>query len=145
MKAFFSVLLAAGVISTITVSTVWAQTVGPAASALPPSATEGLLHSLFGLAVVIAMIFGAGWLIKRVRPQLQARSSLQVLSSASVGTRERVVLVRYLDEVMVLGVAPGQVSLLKTSPAPVDLAPSCPLEAPSFLERLRGAMKVPRV
>ncbi len=121
-----------------------AQTSAIATQVSPPSATEGLLHSLIGLIVVVALIFSAGWMVKRFRPHIQSRSGLLVLGSASVGTRERVVLVRYLDEVMVLGVAAGQVTLLKSAPAPAEEArPPMPANL-AFIERLKHAMKASR-
>ena len=125
-------------------STTMAQTSAIAAQVSPPSATEGLLHSLIGLIVVVALIFSAGWLVKRFRPHIQSRTGLSVLGSASVGTRERVVLVRYLDEVLVLGVAPGQVTLLKTAAAALE-EPRSPMPANlPFVERLKHAMKASR-
>jgi flagellar protein FliO/FliZ len=118
----------------------FAQTSASAVQVSAPSATEGLLHSLLGLIVVVGLIFSAGWVMKRFRPVIQPRSGLSVLGSASVGTRERVVLVRYQDEILVLGVAQGQVSLLKTSPAPLEDATASP-PTPVFVERLKAAMR----
>jgi flagellar protein FliO/FliZ len=117
-----------------------AQTSASAVQVSAPSATEGLLHSLLGLIVVVGLIFSAGWVMKRFRPVMQPRSGLYVLGSTSVGTRERVVLVRYQDEVLILGVAPGQVSLLKAAPAPLE-EPNAAPATPVFVERFKAAMR----
>jgi flagellar protein FliO/FliZ len=111
-----------------------AQTVGSA-----PLPSTGPLGAIIGLALVVALILVLGWLMRRFNggSGLQ-RGPLRVLGATSVGQRERVVLVRYENTVLILGVAAGHVSLLKEAPAPAE-PPSTPSQnLPSFLERLKA-------
>ena len=68
---------------------------------------------LGSLAAVVLLIFGCAWLAKRMPLAGAGRSELlQVKASLSVGARERVVLVKTGDKVLVLGVAPGRINTL---------------------------------
>ena len=69
---------------------------------------------LLGLAVVVGLLLGTLWLLKRVAAPRGGASALKVLGAAPVGPRERVVLVEIAGKVLVLGVAPGRVSTLHT-------------------------------
>ncbi len=111
-----------------------AQSVGKA-----PLPASGALGAIAGLAVVVALIFALGWLMRRFNGagSLQ-RGPLRVVGATSVGQRERVVLVRYQDSILVLGVSAGHVSLLKETAAPPE-PPTPPGPAfPSFIARLRA-------
>ena len=72
------------------------------------AATVGQM--ILGLGLVLALLFGALLLIKRLSlPRGPAASSLKVVGAAAVGPRERVVLVEVGDKLLVLGVAQHQV------------------------------------
>lgn len=101
---------------------------------------------LFGLAVVLAALFGALHLLRRVqgsRPGLAG--NLKVLSATAVGPRERVVLVSVADKVLVLGVAPGRINALHTldaadlPAAPEAAAPTLPTV--DFAARLKQLLE----
>ena len=65
------------------------------------------------LIAVVVLILGCAWLAKRMPLAGAGRSDmLEIKASLSVGTRERVVLVRAGDRTLVLGVAPGRVNTL---------------------------------
>jgi flagellar protein FliO/FliZ len=102
------------------------------AAAAPAAATgpgvEGLATTLFGLFAVLALIFGAAWLVKRIGYLPAAgKGPVRVLGGASVGTRERVVVVEVEDARLVLGVAPGRVQTLHVLPRASDF--QCSLDA----------------
>ena len=86
------------------------------ALAAPGTATPELgasvLQMLFGLAVVIALLFACLWLIRRLSAPRGGGAAIKVLGAAAVGPRERVVLVQLGEQVLVLGVAPGSVTKL---------------------------------
>ena len=101
------------------------------AQSAPPAvdAGAGLLAVILGLGVVIALLVGALWLLKRLTaPRGAAAGLLRVVAGAAVGPRERVVLVEVGDAWLVLGVAPGQVNALHQLPrqavAPDAAAPA---------------------
>ena len=108
--------------------------------AAPTSPMAGMVQGLFGLVVVVGLIYAAAWLLKRVGPRARSSGIVQVLGGASVGPREKVVVVRFAGETLLLGVASGHVSLLHTAvdgvtgPADDTAAPT-----PRFIDRLRAA------
>ena len=90
-----------------------------AAEAPPPaiSAAGSLLQVFIGLVAVLLLIAATAWVAKRFGVARGGASNLvQVISSASVGTRERVVVVEVGESWLVVGVAPGSVNALMTLP-----------------------------
>lgn len=79
-----------------------------------PAVSDGLAQMLLGLAVVVAMLLGCLWLIKRLSTPHGAARGLKVLGAVAVGTRERVVLVEIADKVLVLGVTAAHINALHT-------------------------------
>jgi flagellar protein FliO/FliZ len=77
----------------------------------------GIAQMVLGLALVLGLIVLASWLLRRFGAGQTASGSLiRVITAASVGPRERVVLVEVQDTWLVLGVAPGRVSTLHQLP-----------------------------
>jgi flagellar protein FliO/FliZ len=91
----------------------------PAAEPVRSFAAAGLLQAGFGLALVLALIFGCAWVARRFGLLQQPGSGrlIKVVSSAMVGQRERVVVVEVGSTWLVLGVAAGQVRALHSMPA----------------------------
>lgn len=82
-----------------------------------PDMGSSLLQLVLGFGIVLAMLFGCLWLLKRISaPRGSAAGAIRVLSGAAVGPRERVVLVEIGEQWLVLGVAPGHVSKLHELP-----------------------------
>ncbi len=77
-----------------------------------PDFAGSLVQMLFGLALVIALLFACLWIIRRLSARRGGAAAIQVLGAAAVGPRERVVLVQLGEQVLVLGVAPGNVTKL---------------------------------
>ena len=94
-------------------------------------------------AVVVASILLCGWLAKRLRPgHSRPGAHLQLVSSTSVGQRERVVIVQVQERWLVLGVTPQHISALGEMPAPEQAPAVAPTAlAPAFAERLAAALK----
>ncbi len=86
----------------------------------PPSTVlpeGGLLQMMVGLLLVLAVIMGIAWFLKRFALNHGApNGNIKVIAGAAVGQRERVVLVEVNGTWLVLGVAPGQVRTLHTMP-----------------------------
>ncbi|AYH43091.1 flagellar biosynthetic protein FliO [Azoarcus sp. DN11] len=85
---------------------------------------------LLGLAVVLGLLLGSLWLIKKLSAPHGAAAGLKVLGAVPVGPRERVVLVEVGGAVLVLGVTPSNVRTLHTLPAEA-LQGTTPPDAPS--------------
>ena len=88
------------------------------AAMAPAVSSAGSLFQVFiGLVAVLLLIAGAAWLAKRLGvTQVGGSNLLRVVSSASVGTRERIVVVEVGESWLVVGVAPGSVNALMTLP-----------------------------
>ena len=89
----------------------------------------GVAQMVLGLVFVLGLIVLASWLLRRFGAGASAPGSLvRVVTAASVGPRERVVLVEIQDTWLVLGVAPGRINTLHHLPrqqlAPADLQPN---------------------
>ena len=77
----------------------------------------GVAQMVLGLALVLGLIVLASWLLRRFGSGPSSTGSLvRVVTAASVGPRERIVLVEIHDTWLVLGVAPGRVNTLHQLP-----------------------------
>lgn len=91
--------------------------------------TGNIAQMAFGLAIVLSAIALVAWLARRMGLGASKGTRLmQVVTSVSVGVKERVIVVEVGAQWMILGVAPGRVNLLATLPAaqtpPVPDAPA---------------------
>jgi flagellar protein FliO/FliZ len=78
-----------------------------------PGPTGGLLRVVLSLALVLAAVAGSAWLLRRMRGLGGAAGrAIELVAQASLGTRERVVLVRVGGHELLLGVAAGSVRTL---------------------------------
>ncbi|HTY98374.1 MAG TPA: flagellar biosynthetic protein FliO [Rhodocyclaceae bacterium] len=88
-----------------------------AAAAPAPEFGVGLAQLLLSLGLVVALIFGSLWLLKRLSaPRGTASGLLRVVAGTAVGTRERVVVLEVGSTWLILGVAPGRVTALAEVP-----------------------------
>lgn len=89
-----------------------------AGSAVPSLGFGAVLQTVFGLVLVIGVVFGCAWLARRLGLQHGPKSALvKTVGGASLGGKERVAVVEIGDTWLVLGAAPGNVRLLHTMPA----------------------------
>jgi len=100
-----------------------------AVAALPVSGVSSVGYVTMALALVLALIYGAAWLLRRVKNfNGITKNSMNVVEAISVGPKERVVLVRVKDQQVLLGVSPGRVNMLldmgKVTDMPVSDSPS---------------------
>ncbi len=94
----------------------WAQS--NAAPAIQTAAPSGMIaQAVFGLVVVLGLMAGAAWLLKRFNPVRTGQAgNVRIVGGVSVGNRERVIVVEVADQWIVVGVAPGSVNALSTLP-----------------------------
>ena len=82
-----------------------------------------LLQVFASLAVVIGLLVGVLWLMRRFNGVGRSASGqLQVIASVNLGQRERAVLVAAGDKQLLLGVAPGNVRTLHVFDEPIAIA-----------------------
>lgn len=82
-----------------------------------PSTAGSLFQVLFGLVVVLGLMAGAAWLLRRfglAKPA--AAGAVKVIGGVNVGSRERILVVEVAGQWIVVGVAPGRVNTLTTMP-----------------------------
>ena len=126
-----------------------AAPIAGAADAVPPAPTfqstapdlgSSALQMVLGLIVVLALLLGALWLLKRLsQPSGAAAGLMRVVAGVAIGPRERVVILELGNSWLVLGVAPGQVTTLAEIPRQ-ELPPSAKMPAagefPAWLRQI---------
>ena len=74
---------------------------------------SALLKLAFGLAVVLGIFFAAAWLARRTLQQpAGAKAQLKIVSGMSLGSKDRVVLVRANDRELLLGQSSNGITVL---------------------------------
>ncbi len=72
-----------------------------------------IIQMFFGLFLIIALIIGLAWLVKRMNnSQGSMNGVLKLLSMISVGQREKVALIQVGKQQLLIGVASGKVNTL---------------------------------
>jgi flagellar protein FliO/FliZ len=117
------------------------DTVAPSA----PSSVGSLGEVTLALALVLAAIFAAAWLLRRVRGFGKPNGvALDILADLPVGTKERAVLIRVGTTQVLIGVAPGRVSTLHVLAEPVQVTPAttnpATIERPTFKSLLMKSL-----
>lgn len=111
----------------------------PTVAASPPDLGSSALSMVLGLLAVLALLFAALWLLKRLHaPRGPAAGWMRVVAGVAVGPRERVVILELGNSWLVLGVAPGQVTTLAELPRqalPSAEPPSNSAGLPAWLQR----------
>ena len=79
-----------------------------------------LLNTVIGLVLIIALIFGLSFFLKRFGTgNFAGNSQLKVLSSMPLGTRERIVLIDAAGQQLLLGITPTNIHTLHVFAEPV--------------------------
>lgn len=106
-------------------------------SLITGSAGTQLLQLLFGLVLVVGLIFLLAWLVRRMQ-QIGPRGNqaIKLLASQALSPRDRLLLVQVGEEQILLGLTPGRITPLHVLKEPVrDVEPSEPA-TPEFAQRL---------
>ncbi|MEJ1961930.1 MAG: flagellar biosynthetic protein FliO [Gammaproteobacteria bacterium] len=89
-----------------------------------PSGIASLGQVTVALGLVLAVIFVAAWLLRRVRGLGKTGTGvLDVIADLPVGQKERAVLIRVGTTQVLIGVAPGRVTTLHVLTEPVSATP----------------------
>ena len=84
------------------------QLAGPAAN---------LLQTIAALCLVLGLLAGCAWLMKRYGAKASGASAhLRTVGALSLGGRERIIVVEIGDQWIVVGASPGRVNALATMP-----------------------------
>ncbi len=111
-----------------------------AAQALPaPDMGAEWFKMMGGLLLLLGVLLVAYWLLKRYGPKaglaMFKRGGLSVEGQLALGPRRSVVVVRFLNKLMVLGVTENAINLLTEVDDPHD--PASRTDFPQTLEKAR--------
>lgn len=101
------------------------------------------LQMFLGLFIVVALIFGMAWFMRRMgNMRGMAAGNLKILGGLSVGQRERIVLIQAGNTQLLVGVAPGAIRTLHVLDELIPANDEIKLKKPSgFAEKLQAAIK----
>ncbi|CAI8911638.1 flagellar biosynthetic protein FliO [Pseudomonas sp. IT-P294] len=125
----FSVLAAEPVVSAATV----------AAAPVVNSGVAGQLTQLvFGLLLVLGLIFFLAWLLRRVQQAGPAGKGqvIELIGSRALGPRDRLMLVQVGNEQILLGLSPGTITALHVLKEPVQVPGGTEKATPEFAQHL---------
>ncbi|WP_150753422.1 flagellar biosynthetic protein FliO [Pseudomonas fluorescens] len=118
-----------------------AEPVATAATAAAPAVSSGVAGQLtqlvFGLLLVLGLIFVLAWLLRRVQQAGPAGKGqvIEIVGSRALGPRDRLMLVQVGNEQILLGLSPGNIAALHVLKEPVQV-PSTEKPTPEFAQRL---------
>lgn len=107
------------------------------------SVGPGMLQVFVSLLVVIGVLLGIAWLLRRFGPQhIQGGPNMRIVGGLSLGGRERVLILEVGEQWIVIGAAPGRVSHLTTLPRQHPLqGEHLPLAEKNFANWLKQVME----
>lgn len=113
----------------------------PAAAQVTPLSVGSVFSVIFGLFVVLALLFGTAWLVRRLqRLQTAAPGILQPIAQQQLGLKERVMLLRIDQENILIACTGNGIRTLHTwqGPLPQGLsATTVAAETAPFVEHLK--------
>ena len=117
-----------------------AEPLATATAAAAPVVGSGiggqLTQLVLGLLLVLGLIFGLAWLLRRVQHAGPRQGQvIELISSRALGARDRLVLVQVGNEQVLLGLSAGRITPLHVMKEPVHLADAEPA-TPEFAQRL---------
>ncbi|MDQ0121356.1 flagellar protein FliO/FliZ [Pseudomonas lini] len=122
-----------------------AEPVATVATAAAPAVSSGVAGQLtqlvFGLLLVLGLIFFLAWLLRRVQQAGPAGKGqvIELIGSRALGPRDRLMLVQVGNEQILLGLSPGSITALHVLKEPVQV-PTTEKATPEFALRLMELM-----
>lgn len=116
--------------------------IAQSAAAPAPSASLGgsFLQMLFGLALVLGLLFAGVWFLKKLTGNPGANANIaRVVGATPIGGRERIVIVELGQTWLVLGVTPNSINTLAEMPRQ-PLPPGSRPAPPNLADWLRNSM-----
>ena len=119
-----------------------AETVATATTTAAPAVSSGVAGQLtqlvFGLLLVLGLIFFLAWLLRRVQQAGPAGKGqvIELIGSRALGPRDRLMLVQVGNEQILLGLSPGTITALHVLKEPVQVPGVTEKATPEFAQRL---------
>ncbi|WP_434707913.1 flagellar biosynthetic protein FliO [Pseudomonas sp. R1-1] len=119
----------------------------PGTTAAAPAATAPMVNSgvagqltqlVFGLLLVLGLIFFLAWLLRRVQQAGPAGKGqvIELIGSRALGPRDRLMLVQVGNEQILLGLSPGSITALHVLKEPVEVPTASEKATPEFAQHL---------
>lgn len=119
----------------------------PGTTAAAPAATAPMVNSgvagqltqlVFGLLLVLGLIFFLAWLLRRVQQAGPAGKGqvIELIGSRALGPRDRLMLVQVGNEQILLGLSPGTITALHVLKEPVEVPSASEKATPEFAQHL---------
>jgi len=118
----------------------------PAVPVTPPPGAPGslggqLAQMVFGLLLVVGLIFFLAWLLRRMQGAApKGGQVIEIVGSRALGPRDRLLLVQVGKEQILIGHTPGSIEALHVMAEPVEVAASARQATPEFAQRLMELM-----
>ena len=115
-----------------------AEPVATATAAAAPAVSSGVAGQLtqlvFGLLLVLGLIFFLAWLLRRVQQAGPAGKGqvIELIGSRALGPRDRLMLVQVGNEQILLGLSPGTITALHVLKEPVQVTDNAEKATPEF-------------
>ena len=138
MKRFLWALLALP-LSALAAEPSTATTVPAATAPMVTSGVAGQLTQLvFGLLLVLGVIFFLAWLLRRVQQAGPAGKGqvIELIGSRALSPRDRLLLVQVGNEQILLGLSPGTITALHVLKEPVEVPSTSEKATPEFAQHL---------
>ena len=138
MKKLFGLVLGLA----LPFSVLAAEPVATAAVAAAPVASGGVAGQLtqlvFGLLLVLGLIFFLAWLLRRVQQAGPAGKGqvIELIGSRALGPRDRLMLVQVGNEQILLGLSPGTITALHVMKEPIEVPTTTDKATPEFAQHL---------
>ncbi|MFJ2284331.1 flagellar biosynthetic protein FliO [Pseudomonas sp. NPDC087803] len=109
-----------------------------AAPAIGSGVAGQLTQLVFGLLLVLGLIFFLAWLLRRVQQSGPAGKGqvIELIGSRALGPRDRLMLVQVGNEQILLGLSPGTITALHVLKEPVQVPSSSEKATPEFAQHL---------
>jgi flagellar protein FliO/FliZ len=135
-----------GFLLALPLSVLAAEPVATATAAAAPAVSSGVAGQLtqlvFGLLLVLGLIFFLAWLLRRVQQAGPAGKGqvIELIGSRALGPRDRLMLVQVGNEQILLGLSPGTITALHVLKEPVQVPSVTEKATPEFAQRLMELM-----
>ncbi|MCE7765158.1 flagellar biosynthetic protein FliO [Pseudomonas putida] len=115
----------------------------PAATpATAPGSLGGqLAQMVFGLLLVVGLIFFLAWVLRRMQSTaVKGGQVIEIVGSRAIGPRDRLLLVQVGKVQILIGHTPGSIEALHVLAEPVEVPAGARQATPEFAQRLMELM-----
>nr|WP_306300929.1 flagellar biosynthetic protein FliO [Pseudomonas juntendi] len=110
-------------------------------AAAPGSLGGQLAQMVFGLLLVVGLIFFLAWLLRRLQSTaVKGGQVIEIVGSRAIGPRDRLLLVQVGKEQILIGHTPGSIEALHVLAEPVQVPENSRQATPEFAQRLMELM-----